>query len=243
MKNIIMIVILLILTITPSITTNANVKKVDSPSIYRVTEETSDSIGIVVANHNENIYRDLTFKDVKQKAKSLSNQVITVGTSYHVNINGTQKIYQAIYQNHQLVGYLWHGAIQINQKASFSHQVAINTVKNINTYRRDNGLSPIRFDFSLEDDAKNKLNIIEQYILPQNNTNISYWLYQDDADYQGTSLSWIMFSQFSKQSNTSFNNLITSNNISSIGIAAKKSPIYQGNANNLNNYYVVIEAN
>lgn len=243
MKNMIMIVILLLLTITPSITTKASVKSIASPSIYRVTEETADSIGIVVSNHNENIYNDLTFKSIKQKANTLSNQIVTVGTSYHVNINGKQKIYQAIYQNHQLVGYLWHGAIQTNKTASFSHQVAINMVENINTYRRSNGLTPLIFNFELESAAKAKISNIDQSILPSNTDNLSYWIFQDNADYQGTSLSWLMFSAFSKQTNTKFNDLITSDNITSIGIAAKNSQLYQGNANNLNNYYVVIETN
>lgn len=238
-----MIIVLLLLTITPSLTTKASVSMVTRPEIYRVTQEDADSIGLVIANHNENLYSDLTFTDVKQKANTLENHVVTVGTSYHVNINGTQKVYQAVYQNHQLIGYIWRGAIQTNKKASFSHQVAINMLDNINNYRRNNGLIPLRFDFTLESAAKDDLNSIDQSVIPESSNNSLYWMYQDDADYQGTSISWIMFSEFSKQTNTLFNALITSDNITSIGIAAKNSVLYQGNINNLNNYYVSIKIN
>lgn len=215
------------------------------PYIYSVSDENNHGVGVINSKHYEYLYTDLTFTKRAKRLYQLQDQPVTVGTSYHVqkykNGKKIQAIYQALYQNHQLIGYAWHGAIQLNKTASFNHQMAVNTIGVINTARSYNGLAPLQLDYDLEKDANDKITSIETSPVPANSDSVSYWQFSDENNYRGTSLSWILYSNISNSSDANYTKLLTDGNITKIGVAAKNTSILNGQTNQSNNYYVVIE--
>ncbi|CAI2657288.1 hypothetical protein AKUH3B101J_13650 [Apilactobacillus kunkeei] len=215
------------------------------PYIYSVSDENNHGVGVINSKHYEYLYTDLTFTKHAKRLYKLQDQPVTVGTSYHVQkyTHGKkfQAIYQALYQNHQLIGYAWHGAIQLNKTASFNHQMAVNTIGVINIARRYNGLAPLQLDFVLEKDADNKITSIENSPVPSNSDDVSYWQFSDENNYRGTSLSWILYSDISNSSDQTYTKLLTNGDITKIGVSAKNTTIFNGQTNQSNNYYVVIE--
>lgn len=215
------------------------------PYIYSVSDENNHGVGVINSKHYEYLYTDLTFTKHAKRLYTLQDQPVTVGTSYHVqkykNGKKFQAIYQAIYQNHQLIGYAWHGAIQLNKTASFNHQMAINTISVINIARNYNGLAPLQLDFDLEKDANQKITSIENSPIPANTNSVTYWQFSDENNYRGTSLSWILYSDISDSSDANYTKLLTDGNITKIGVSAKNTTILNGKTNKSNNYYVVIE--
>ncbi|CAI2654717.1 hypothetical protein AKUG0406_13730 [Apilactobacillus kunkeei] len=215
------------------------------PYIYSVSDENNHGVGVINSKHYEYLYTDLTFTKHAKRLYKLQDQPVTVGTSYHVQKykhgKKFQAIYQALYQNHQLIGYAWHGAIQLNKTASFNHQMAVNTIGVINIARSYNGLAPLQLDFDLEKDANNKITSIENSPVPANSDSVSYWQFSDENNYRGTSLSWILYSDISNSSDANYTKLLTDGNISKIGVSAKNTTILNGQTNQSNNYYVVIE--
>lgn len=241
--------ILLTLVSTFAVSTNGYQtlakSKNTKPYIYRVSDENNHGVGIINSKHYEYLYNDLTFTKYTKRLYKLQDQRVTVGTSYHVqkykNGKKFQAIYQAIYQNHQLIGYAWHGAIQLNKTASFNHQMAINTINVINIARDYNGLAPLQQDFDLEMDANQKITSIENIPVPDSTANVTYWQFSSEDSYRGTSLSWILYSEISDSSDSNYTKLLTDGNITKIGVSAKNTTILNGKTNKSNNYYVVIE--
>lgn len=215
------------------------------PYIYRVSDENNHGVGVISPRGYECLYTDLTFNKYSKRLSKLRDQTVTVGTSYHVqkykNGKKFQAIYEAIYQNHQLIGYAWHGAIQLNKTASFNHQMAINTISVINNARSHNGLAPLQLDFDLEKDANQKIATIESHPVPANTINTAYWQFSSEDNFRGTSLSWILYSDISNSNDVNYTKLITDNNITRIAVSAKNTTILKGKTNRSNNYYVVIE--
>lgn len=243
------ILILLTLISTFAVSTNgyeafAKAKNT-KPYIYSVSDENNHGVGVINAKKYEYLYTNLTFTKHAKRLYKLQDQPVTVGNSYHVqkykNGKKIQAIYQALYQNHQLIGYSWHGAIQLNKTASFNHQMVVNTIGVINNARNYNGLASLQLDFDLENDANSKINSIENSPVPANSDSVSYWQLSDENNYQGTSLSWILYSDLSNSSDSNYTKLLTDGNISKIGVSAKNTSILNGQTNQSNNYYVVIE--
>lgn len=243
--------LLILLTLFSTLSVSANgyavfaKAKNTKPYIYSVTDENNHGVGVINSKHYEYLYTDLTFTKHAKRLYKLQDQPVTVGTSYHVQKykhgKKFQAIYQALYQNHQLIGYAWHGAIQLNKTASFNHQMAVNTIGVINNARSYNGLAPLQLDSDLEKDANNKITSIENNPVPANSDSVAYWQFSDEDNYRGTSLSWLLYSDISDSADQNYTKLLTDGNITKIGVSAKNTTILNGKTNQSNNYYVVIE--
>ncbi|WP_105956714.1 hypothetical protein [Apilactobacillus quenuiae] len=235
--------LLLLLVVLPTLIVffqNTNTAKANSnPNIYKITKTNSGSI----ANINNPNKIDIYNKDFNGKNRiSLLKKVVT-GKQYHVTVNGVNKIYQAIYQKRKLLGYVWHGFLNIDYNLTFSYQASKNFRKLVNTYRDANQIDKLKVSHKLSHEANLIAKNIDKNFLPKNTNNQMVYYTKYHETYMPTSFSYLAFKKFvyfdQNENNQSYNALKNINN-KYIGVSAIKSPLHLGNHNEMNNYYLVV---
>lgn len=219
---------------------NNNIIKADSsPNIYKITDTNRNSIANINTSEKINIYA----KDFKTKDKTNTLKKVMTGKQYHIKINGVNKIYQAVYRRRKLLGYVWHGFLNIDSDRTFSYQASKNFRKLINTYRNENGINKLKASHKLNHEANIIAKNIDKGFLPKNTNNqiVYYTNYQET--YMPTSFSYLAFKKLvyfdQNENNQSYNTLKNIDN-THIGVSAIKSPLHLGNHNELNNYYLLV---
>ncbi|TPR13143.1 hypothetical protein [Apilactobacillus timberlakei] len=234
------LLVLLVLPILIMFFQKNNIAKADSnPKIYKITKTNSNSIANINTANAINVYT----KDFKGKNKTNALKKVMTGKQYHVTINGTKKIYQAIYKKRKLLGYVWHNFLNIDYNRTFSYQASKNFRKLINTYRNENGINKLKVSHKLNHEANLIAKNVDKNFLPKNTNNQMVYYTKYHETYMPTSFSYLAFKKFiyfdQNENNQSYNALKNINN-KYIGLSAIKSPLHLGNHNEMNNYYLVV---
>lgn len=234
-----LIFVISITALTMFIQNNNKINADSNPKVYKITETNKNYIANMNSFNKINVYN----KNFTEKNKiSPLNKIIT-GKQYHVTINGVNKIYQAIYQNKKLLGYVWHGFLKIEANQTFSYQASKNFRKLINIYRNANGIDKLKVSHKLNHQANEIAKTVDQNFLPKNTSNQMIYYVNYNETYMPTSFSYLAFKKliyFDQNENNQSYNALTSINKQYIGVSAIRSSMHLANHNDLNNYYLII---